>query len=82
MTTDALFAVFANFNDEIDEPPAAPVEEAPVAFDETGKIRQEAWTEGYLAGRQEPSQQVRRRKADREAADVVGRPDRQNRPGG
>ena len=55
MTTDALFAVFANFNDEIDEPPAAPVEEAPVAFDETGKIRQEAWTEGYLAGRQEPS---------------------------
>jgi hypothetical protein len=54
MTTDALFAVFANFNDQIDEPPAAPVEEAPVAFDETGKIRQEAWTEGYLAGRQEP----------------------------
>jgi hypothetical protein len=54
MTTDALFAVFANFNDQIDEPPAAPVEEAPVAFDETSKIRLEAWTEGYLAGRQEP----------------------------
>ena len=39
MTTDALFAVFANFNDQIDEPPAAPVEEAPSAFDETvGKL--------------------------------------------
>jgi hypothetical protein len=58
MTTDALFAVFANFNDQIDEPPAAPVEEAPSAFDETGKIRREAWTEGYLAGRQEPGHEA------------------------
>jgi hypothetical protein len=52
MTPEALFAVFANFNDQIDEPQAAPVEEAPPAIDETIQIREEAWTEGYLAGRQ------------------------------
>lgn len=58
MTTDALFAVFANFNDPIDEPRAAPIEEAPPAVDETIQIRQEAWTEGYLAGRQRPSDEI------------------------
>jgi hypothetical protein len=58
MTTDALFAVFANFNDPVDEPPAAPVEEALPAVDHTIQIRQEAWTEGYLAGRQEPGNQI------------------------
>ncbi len=59
MTTDALFAVFANFNDQIDEPPAPLVEEeAPPVFDETVQIRQEAWTEGYLAGRQEPGNEI------------------------
>src|ERR1700746_2304537 len=58
MTTDALFAVFANFNDQIDEPPPAPAEEAPPPFDQTIQIRQEAWTEGYLAGRQELGNEI------------------------
>jgi hypothetical protein len=58
MTKDALFAVFANFNDQTDEPPPPPVEEAPPVFDETVQIRQEAWTEGYLAGRQEPGNEI------------------------
>jgi hypothetical protein len=53
MTTDEMFAVFANFNDQADKPFPAPVEEAPPVVDETVQIRQEAWTEGYLAGRQE-----------------------------
>jgi hypothetical protein len=58
MTTDALFAVFANFNDQIDEPSPAPAEEAPPLFDQTIQIRQEAWTEGYLAGRQELGNEI------------------------
>ena len=58
MTTEALFAVFANFNDQVDEPSAAPVEEPPPAVDETIQIRQQAWTEGYLAGRQNPGDEI------------------------
>jgi flagellar biosynthesis/type III secretory pathway protein FliH len=58
MSPEALFAVFANFNDHVEEPPAAPVEEAPPAIDETIQIRQEAWTEGYLAGRQEQRNEI------------------------
>jgi hypothetical protein len=58
MATDAMFAVFANFNDPTDEPPPLPAEAAPTVFDETFQIRQEAWTEGYLAGRQEPVNEI------------------------
>jgi hypothetical protein len=58
MMTDAMFAVFANFNDQVDEPPPPPVEEAPPVVDEIIQIRQEAWTEGYLAGRQEPGNEI------------------------
>jgi hypothetical protein len=54
MTTDTMFAVFADFNDARDEPPPPPVEEPQPAFDEIGQIRDQAWTDGYLAGRQEP----------------------------
>jgi hypothetical protein len=58
MMTDAMFAVFANFNDQVDEPAPPPVEEAPPVVDEIIQIRQEAWTEGYLAGRQEPGNEI------------------------
>jgi hypothetical protein len=55
-TTNAMFAVFADFNDPRDEPPPLPpMEEPPPAFDEIGQIREEAWTDGYLTGRQEPA---------------------------
>jgi hypothetical protein len=54
MTTDTMFAVFADFNDRAHEPPPA-VEEAPPAVDERGQIREEAWTDGYMTGRQEPA---------------------------
>jgi hypothetical protein len=55
MTTDTMFAVFADFNDARDEPPPPPMEEPEPAFDAIGQIRSEAWTDGYLAGRQEPA---------------------------
>jgi hypothetical protein len=54
MTTGAMFAVFADFNDHSNDPPLA-VEVALPHFDEIGHIREEAWTEGYLTGRQEPA---------------------------
>jgi hypothetical protein len=56
MTTDAMFAVFEDFNDVRDEPPPPPEVEKPApAFDPIGQIREEAWTAGYLTGRQEPA---------------------------
>jgi hypothetical protein len=58
MTTDTMFAVFADFNDHKDEPPPPPVEEEPPAFDATSQIREEAWTDGYLTGRQEPADET------------------------
>jgi hypothetical protein len=54
MMTDMMCAVFADFNDHRDEPLPPPVEEQPPAFDEIGQIRKEAWTDGYLTGRNEP----------------------------
>ncbi len=55
MTTDTMFAVFADFNDaREDTSPPAPVEEPPPEFDEIAHIREQAWTDGYLTGRQEP----------------------------
>lgn len=51
MTTDTMFAVFANFNDHKEELAPPPVEEEPPALDNTIQIREEAWTEGYLTGR-------------------------------
>jgi hypothetical protein len=56
MTTDAMFLVFADFNDARDEPPPPqPMEDLPPPFDEIGQIREEAWTDGYMTGRQEPA---------------------------
>lgn len=54
MTTDTIFAVFEDFNERKEEPP--PVEVLPTGSDEIDHIRQEAWTDGYLTGRQEPGQ--------------------------
>lgn len=53
MTTETIFAVFADFNDPGDVPPAPPEENAAPACDDTAEIREEAWTDGYLTGRQE-----------------------------
>lgn len=53
MTTDAMLAVFADFNDPGDEPPP-PAEEDHSAADEIGRVREAAWTDGYLTGRRDP----------------------------
>lgn len=56
MTTDAMFAVFANFNDFREEASPTLVEEAsPTADSIIDQIREEAWTDGYMSGRHEPS---------------------------
>lgn len=57
MATDTIFAVFADFNDHPDEPAPAPAETDTSAADAIGVIREQAWTEGYLTGRQEPAEQ-------------------------
>jgi hypothetical protein len=53
MTTDMVFAVFEDFNDRREEPEAPPPEDVLVPSDAIGEIREAAWTEGYLRGRQE-----------------------------
>jgi hypothetical protein len=53
MTTDATFAVFEDFNDPRETLAPPPVEDTPSPFDELGEIREQAWTDGYLTGRQE-----------------------------
>jgi hypothetical protein len=58
MTTDTMFAVFADFNDRRDERSPPEPEAEPSAFDEIGQVREEAWTDGYLTGRQEPSDEI------------------------
>jgi hypothetical protein len=55
MTTNMMLAVFADFNDHRDEPSPSPVEEGPPAVNEVGQSCEEAWTDGYLTGRQEPA---------------------------
>ncbi|HEY4045201.1 MAG TPA: hypothetical protein VGM32_25605 [Rhodopila sp.] len=53
MTTDLMLTVFADFNDHSNDPPPAPVEPEIPAVDVFDQVRAEAWTDGYLAGRQE-----------------------------
>jgi hypothetical protein len=53
MTTDTAFAVFADFNEPREEPSPSPVENAPLPLGDLGEVREEAWTDGYLTGRQE-----------------------------
>jgi hypothetical protein len=50
MINDAALAVFADFNDKRDEPP--PVADVPPVGD-LDEIRDQAWTDGYLAGSHE-----------------------------
>jgi hypothetical protein len=54
MTTDVMLSVFADFNDYADEPPP-PLEAEAADSAAISQIREEAWTEGYLTGRQEPT---------------------------
>lgn len=53
MTTSMLFVVFEDFNEPRDEPSPRPVEDVPLPVDDLGEIREIAWTEGYLTGRQQ-----------------------------
>ena len=53
MTTETIFAVFADFNDPGDAPPLIADEEISSASDDTEEIREQAWTDGYMTGRQE-----------------------------
>jgi hypothetical protein len=53
MTTDTTFAVFEDFNEPREAPAPPPAEDEPAPFDELGEIREQAWTDGYLTGRQE-----------------------------
>ncbi len=62
MTTEMMLAVFADFNDPKDEPAPLPIEEAPVLFDEVEQIREQAWTDGYLTGRQQPAGDIEDRR--------------------
>ncbi len=52
MTTDMMFAVFADFN-VAKEPPEPSPQEQPAEVSEAGNIDAAAWTDGYLAGRQQ-----------------------------
>ena len=58
MTTDTPFAVFEDFNEPREDAPPPVVEEVPLLTDESGTIREEAWTDGYLTGRQERDAQT------------------------
>jgi hypothetical protein len=53
MTTNSMFMVFADFNDARAEPEPPPQNEERAEPNGAGQIREEAWTDGYLAGRQE-----------------------------
>ena len=53
MTTVTALAVFADFNEPREESPLSPVDDAPASPGDLGEIREEAWTDGYLTGRQE-----------------------------
>ncbi|HEY0181674.1 MAG TPA: hypothetical protein VGC09_02600 [Rhodopila sp.] len=55
MSTDTMMAVFEDFNEPGAEPPPAPVENPPPPLEEIDGMREAAWTEGYLTGRQERS---------------------------
>jgi hypothetical protein len=53
MTTNTMFAVFADFNEAKAEPAPPAPEEEHADLNDIGRLREEAWTDGYLAGRQE-----------------------------
>jgi hypothetical protein len=54
VANDTVFTVFEDFNEPRDDPPPSPPPDDPsIASSEVGEIRETAWTEGYLTGRQE-----------------------------
>jgi hypothetical protein len=53
MATDTILSIFVDFNDPKDEPEPLLVEQEATVSSEIGEIREEAWTDGYLTGRQE-----------------------------
>ena len=53
MTVESTFAVFEDFNEPRDAPAPPPVEDTPLPFDPLGEVREAAWTDGYMTGRQE-----------------------------
>ena len=53
MTTGTVFAVFEDFNDRRDEPAEPTIEDERISAEAAGELRDAAWTEGYLTGRQE-----------------------------
>jgi hypothetical protein len=53
MTTRTIFTVFEDFNEPRDEAPVPEVEDVPLPSGDIDEIREAAWTEGYLTGRQE-----------------------------
>ena len=71
MTTDTMFAVFANFNDPGDEPAVLVADDVLDPPDNTGEIREQAWTDGYMTGRQDTGSHDSDRVADGEAVDVA-----------
>jgi hypothetical protein len=53
MTTGTMLAIFEDFNEPSGDPvPVLADDLSPVA-DETGQMREEAWTDGYMTGRHE-----------------------------
>ncbi len=53
MTTVTMSAVFEDFNDPREEPAPPPVEDPPPPAIDLASQHTEAWTEGYMSGRQE-----------------------------
>jgi hypothetical protein len=52
MTIGTVLAIFEDFNEPSDQTPPPPVEEPPAGDIEIDRIRTEAWTEGFMTGRQ------------------------------
>jgi hypothetical protein len=55
MTTASIFAVFEDFNDLGEILPGKTVEAIAAPQIDIGELREQAWTDGYLTGRQERS---------------------------
>ena len=53
MATDMILAIFENFNEPWEDTSPPPVEDVALLSDGLGEIREEAWTDGYMTGRQE-----------------------------
>jgi hypothetical protein len=61
MTTGTMLAVFEDFNEPREESLLPPIEDLASDGNDLGQIREEAWTDGYMSGRQE----IRTESADR-----------------